>query len=176
MKIEETARRVSIGGATAAELRARLAAAGVALNAAGEALLAHPAYPTSITARSVETVELSVAGLGCPAGATIDELCMAAAARGLVPGPLELAPHLRLQWLDQPEGAIGRAPTRHRAPPGSVTVASTPLAPDDHDVPKGFYLRRIDGVSWLRGYVADGRHVWSPDDRFVFCRAAPPND
>ena len=39
---------------------------------------------------------------------------------------------------------------------------------DDDEVPKGFYLRRIEGVLWLRGYRAGAEHVWSPDDRLLF--------
>jgi hypothetical protein len=39
---------------------------------------------------------------------------------------------------------------------------------EDDEFPKGFYLRRIDGVLWLRGYRSGPAHVWSPDDRLVF--------
>ena len=88
---------------------------------------------------------------------------------GLSLCPLELAPHLRLQYLDQPEGYSGHPPSQHRAPPGSITVASAQLSEDD-DLPKGFYLRRIEGVLWLRGYRCGAEHIWSPEDHFVFCR------
>jgi hypothetical protein len=47
-------------------------------------------------------------------------------------------------------------------------VISTELT-EDHDVPKGFYLRRIEGALWLRGYRSGPEHVWSPEDRIVFC-------
>jgi len=46
-------------------------------------------------------------------------------------------------------------------------VASAPLAQDD-ETPKGFYLRRIEGVLWLRGYRSWPGHIWSPQDMFVF--------
>jgi hypothetical protein len=36
----------------------------------------------------------------------------------------------------------------------------------------GFYLRRIQGVLWLRGYRSALEHIWSADDRFVFRRAS----
>jgi hypothetical protein len=92
----------------------------------------------------------------------------AALASGLQLAPLELAPHLRLQWRGQAEGRVGQAATRHRAPPGSLTVVSLPPV-DDDAFPKGFYLRRIDGVLWLRGYRAAAGHQWQPDDRLIFC-------
>ena len=56
--------------------------------------------------------------------------------------------------------------------PERVTVASAPLC-DDEEVPKGFYLRRIEGVLWLRGYQSWSGHVWSGEDTFVFVRSAP---
>ncbi|MDA0708693.1 MAG: helicase, partial [bacterium] len=46
-------------------------------------------------------------------------------------------------------------------------IASQILTEDD-DFPKGFYLRRIKGVLWLRGYRSWPGHVWEPDDHFVF--------
>ena len=82
---------------------------------------------------------------------------------------MELGPYLRLQYLDQPEGFFGQPLTRHRAPPGSVTIASESPVEDD-DFPKGFYLHCIKGVLWLRGYRSDAQHVWDPDDHLVFCK------
>ncbi len=83
--------------------------------------------------------------------------------------PMELGPHFRLQYLDQPEGSIGHPVTQHRAPPGSITIASEPLEAD-HSFPKGFYLRRIEGTLWLRGYCCDDENIWDPEDRLAFCR------
>ena len=56
------------------------------------------------------------------------------------------------------------SPIKHR----SITIASEILTEDD-DFPKGFYLRKIDGMLWLRGYLADQLHVWNPDNHFIFC-------
>jgi hypothetical protein len=39
----------------------------------------------------------------------------------------------------------------------------------DESIPKGFYLRRIEGILWLRGYRSGPEHLYSPEDRFVFC-------
>ena len=54
--------------------------------------------------------------------------------------------------------------------PGAVVVASPPLDERD-ETPKGFYLRRIHGVLWLRGYWSWAGHVWSPQDVLVFRRS-----
>jgi hypothetical protein len=162
-------RTIRVGGMTKHELLAQLRDAKVQLNEYAHVLFAHTKFTTSPTASQVETVELSVADLGCSDGANIGHMHERAAACGLSLCPLDLAPHFRLQYLDQPEGHIGHPPSQHRAPPGSLTVASRELTSDDA-TPKGFYLRRIEGVLWLRGYCSGPDHGWSPTDRLVFCR------
>lgn len=107
--------------------------------------------------------------LGHARGATLAQVFASAAARGLALCPLELAPHLRLQFTDQAEGFDGHPPSSHRAAPGSLTVATRPIAAGD-GTSMGFYLRRIHGVLWLRGYRAPAEHVWDAADLFVFCR------
>jgi hypothetical protein len=162
---------VRIGGLTKGELLSALEGAGVRINELGRELFAHPGFTTSPGRVTIWIEELSVADLGLADGARIDLILRCAAQRGLAPCPLELGPHLRLQDRDQPEGATGQPPWTHRAPPGSVTVVSPPLAEED-DAPKGFYLRRIDGALWLRGYRSGPDHVWSPEDRLVFSAPA----
>jgi hypothetical protein len=167
-------RVIRIGGVGTSELLSRLESAGVELNEAAHALFADERFTTSAASTLIELIELSVAGLGLVSGAKFTEILEHAAATGLSLCPMEVGPHFRLQYTDQPEGYLGQPPSQHRAPPGSITVASAPLA-DDDETPKGFYLRRIEGVLWLRGYRSWPGHVWSPDDRFVFVRdhAAP---
>ena len=162
-----TRRIVGVGGMTAAELLTELEWAGVRLNEAAKTLFASPRFQCCAERREFTTVELSVADLGFSDGAKISDIHQKAAIIGLRPSPIELAPHLRLQYLDQPEGFLGSAMTRHRAPPGSITVAAAPLS-EDEDFPKGFYLRRIDGALWLRGYQSGPEHIWGVNDRFVF--------
>lgn len=164
-------RVIRIGGAGKPELLSRLERAGVELNDAAHALFADERFTTSAFSTLIEIVEVSVAGLGLPSGATFDQIVEHAAAAGLSLCPLEAGPHFRLQYTDQPEGFLGHPPSQHRAPPGSITVASAPLA-DDEETPRGFYLRRIQGVLWLRGYRSWPGHIWSPGDTFVFVR--PP--
>lgn len=161
-------RVVRIGGVSKPALLAALRTQGVQLNAAGETLFAMDSFTTADEICDCVTEELSVAELGLPDGALMAAILERAEARGLAVCPLELGPHLRLQWLDQPDGG-GTLVSQHRAPPGSLTVMSPPLSLDDA-VPKGFYLRRLDGVLWLRGYRCTPDHVWSPEDRLLFVR------
>ena len=168
--IDVRSRRVLIGGVPKEALLSRLQRAGILLNDAARALFADTRFTTSSTSSLVEAVEVSVGTLGLPDGATYATVVERAATHGLLLCPLELGPHLRLQFTDQPEGFLGQPVTQHCAPPGSVTLASAPLTEDD-ETPKGFYLRRIDGDLWLRGYRSWPGHHWSPQDVFVFVRA-----
>ena len=72
---------------------------------------------------------------------------------------------LRLCTLDQvnaPDSVL-----RHgRAPDGSVHVLSPSLS-EDPSVLRGFYLRVVDEVLWLRGFMCDDLHVMGADDRWV---------
>ena len=104
---------------------------------------------------------------GMPKEALLQRLRDAGVGLGLC--PLELAPRLRLLLLDQAEGAAGQPLTRNCAPHGAITVASAPLD-DDEDVPRGFYLRRIEGTLWLRGYRSWDGHLWSPGDILAFSK------
>lgn len=160
-------RTVVVGGMTKAELLEALQRHAIAMNESGERLFASDHFTTAAARSAVTTVELTVRDLGFPRGATIAAIYGSAAARGLGLCPLELGPHLRLQYRDQPEGAWDQPVRRHQAPFGSITIASEQLT-DDDAFPKGFYLRRIHGVLWLRGYHSGPEHVWEPDDHFIF--------
>lgn len=162
---------VLVGGMDRSELRKALRLRHVQLNRAAEALLEDRRFTPLGQSQVIEIAHLSVSELGFTKGATYAELTARALESGFAECPLEVGPHLRLQFLDQPEGAAGTQTTHGRAPPGSITIASNPL--DDRDeTPKGFYLRRIDGELWLRGYWSWPGHVWSPHDVLVFSRAA----
>jgi hypothetical protein len=162
-------RTVTVGGLTKSELLQELQRNAISMNESGARLFASDQFTTSATRYSVTTVELTVRNLGFPRGATIAEISVSAKALGLGLCPIELGPHLRLQYLDQPEGYEGKPVRQHQAPYGSITIASEQLTEDD-DFPKGFYLRRIKGVLWLRGYRSGPEHVWEPDDHFIYAR------
>lgn len=146
-------RTVEVGGLTKSQLRQKLQQQSILLNESAERLFADDKFSTSDTKYILQTVELTVGDLGFPDGAPMGAIYGRANELGLELCPLELGPHLRLVFLDQPEGALGNPVTKHQAPPGSITIASEILT-EDRDFPKGFYLRRINGVLWLRGYIA----------------------
>jgi hypothetical protein len=164
-------RSIQVGGVSKSALLAHLESQGVHLNELGRKLFADARFSTSTVPRTIETAQVTVSNLGFTSGATIAEIFAAAASRGLGPCGLELAPHMRLQFMDQTEGSATQREFRNEAPPGAITVASLPISEDDED-PKGFYLRRIDGLLWLRGYRSWAGHLWKAGDEFVFQRLA----
>lgn len=160
---------VQIGGRTGDQLMGDLVSAGIRLNKHAKTLLASGRFQVEKKPRQIEVVVLSVAELGFPNGAGIQAIRKRALERQLALCPIETAPHFRLQYRDQPEGSIGHPSTQGVAPPGSITVASEPLDAED-DFPKGFYLRRIDGALWLRGYRSDDTHILNAHDRLAYCK------
>jgi hypothetical protein len=160
-------RTVLVGGLTRSELLHELQRNAILMNESGARLFASDYFMTSATRYPVMTVELTVRDLGFPRGTIIAELYARAGSLGLGLCPLEVGPQLRLQYRDQPEGYWGKPVRHHHAPYGSITIASEPLM-NDGDFPSGFYLRRIDGVLWLRGYRSVPAHVWDAEDHFVF--------
>lgn len=166
---------VRIGAVPRPELLAALRERGVRLNPAAETLFADPRFTTLDRPRLVRIAARSVAELGLGDGATYAQLVARARESGLSECPLELGPHLRTQLTGRWSDAGAHPPTRNRAPPGSITVASPPLD-DRDDTPKGFYLRDADGASWLRGYWSGPDHLWSPEDVLVFAVEGPFRD
>jgi hypothetical protein len=165
--LQTTPVKIGYGGMNSSQLLEVLKANHIQLNASAIALFEHPNFVTLAQPSQLEVVQVSVAALGFASGATTPEIYAQAKLHGLALCPIEFAAHYRMQYLEQPEGFIGFAPTQHRAPSGSVTVAAEAILADD-TVPKGFYLRRIEGALWLRGYHCDATHVWSPEDVFAF--------
>lgn len=161
---------VRIGGTGKSQLLRALRERGVALNEAAEALFGDDRFVISEQTRVVDIVLVSVRELGLDGGATHAELTARARERRWVECPLELGAHLRLELVEQPAAVDAHPATRGVAPPGAITVASAPLD-DSDETPKGFYLRRVGDVPWLRGYWSWPGHVFGPEDVFVFERA-----
>lgn len=164
-----TVRTVEIGGLTKSQLFQKLKQHSILLNKFAEQLFANDKFIVSDKIYSVKTVELKVRDLGFPEGATIPQVYKKAKQLDLKLCPLELGPYLRLNYLDQPEGYLGKPAWKNRSPYGAVKVA-TEIFSNDVDFPKGFYLRKIEGVLWLRGYIADDLHVLDPNDHIIFCQ------
>lgn len=161
----DTRTDVLIGQLARAELLVALDAAGVQLNAHARTLLDDVDLDEAAGRRLILT-EITLAELGLGGGASLSQVFAGATRRGLGMCPVATAPYLRLAWTGQ-AASTDPVLSRGRAPDGAVTVGSTPLT-DDEGYPKGFYLRVVDGVSWLRGYRCDDEHLWSPTDRFLF--------
>ncbi len=171
LSLQTKAVNIAYGGMNATDLLETLKANRVQLNASAVVVFEHPNFVTSTHSNQLEVVQVSVADLGFVNGATTQDIYAKAGTHGLRLCPIEFAAYYRLAYLEQPEGSIGFAPTKHCAPSGSVTVASKAISEDD-TVPKGFYLRRIENVLWLRGYHCDAKHLWSPQDVFAFAMTA----
>lgn len=160
-------REVNIGGLQPAQLTQKLHQQGIKLNDYAEQLLSDERFVISEKRQTIQTVELTIRDLSFSEGATMPQILASLNLLKLALCPIEVGPYLRLDYCDQSEGETAIPNKKHQAPSGSLTVASAPLYSDD-DFPKGFYLRKIAGELWLRGYVADDRHIWNPDDAFVF--------
>lgn len=143
------ARELLVGGVSKEDLLERLARNSVLLNDYARALFADERFGTSPEPRRVHVAIVTLNQLGLADGGTFKEIVQRAAAVDLSLCPLEVGPHLRLTYLDQPEGPY-------------LTIASAPLSPDGAG-PTGFYLRRRKDGLWLRGYRADAEHVHARD-------------
>ncbi|WP_054010965.1 hypothetical protein [Arthrobacter sp. ERGS1:01] len=158
--------QISIGGLTRADLRSALVAAGVETNPSAETLLASEVFDHK-AAETIHPVALTVGELGLTSGARLSQILSTAPGHGLALCPLMAAPYLRLAMLNQ-ETAQDSIMSSGRVPSGSVTIASTPPCPEIDEYPTGFYLRTIDGISWLRGYHCTDEYIWPPTAHFMF--------
>ena len=154
-----------MGGLSRSQLLGSLSSHGIHLNAYAEALLASESFDER-AARPIVVTERKLAELGLVDGARLSRIFEAAEQQGLSLCPVDTGPYLRLALLEQTTSSDAVMSSGH-APEGSLTVASPPVSHDD-EYPKGFYLRTVDGLAWLRGYRCDDGHEWSPGDRFVF--------
>ena len=149
-----------VGGASREELHARLAELGIQLNDGARTLLEDSCFDTRAP-ETLEVVQRSLHQLGLASGGTLPQITAAAREQGLVPLPPDTGPYLRLAITDQ-EQAPDSILSAGRAPTGAVHVLTEPLSAD-HDYTKGFYLRVVDGVTWLRGFRCDDEYVWPAD-------------
>jgi hypothetical protein len=151
---------LTLGRQSLPELVAALRDGGVRFNAYAEELVAGALVEVSSQPLTVHIEVHSVASLGWPEGATLDEVLRGAAAQGLAPCPLEAALLLRLAWRERPVSP-------------RITVAS-PRAQPDASRPRGFYLRDDADGCWLRAFVASDDWVMGPGERLALLRRPLP--
>lgn len=164
---------VPVGGLRRAELLEALEVSGVAMNQYARTLLAGTVFDGVVQSRIVAVTERSVAELGFDRGATLPQIFGAASTHGLRLCPGDTGPYLRLALTEQTASADSRL-SIGRSPDHALTVATVPPS-DDVEQPKGFYLRKVEGRLWLRGYRCDDAHLFDPADRFVFELADRPD-
>jgi hypothetical protein len=137
------------------------------LNTLAVDALTNECVDTAKTSSVVQVVFASLEDLGLLEGGYLSAAIDAAASWGYELCPPDLGPHLRLAYLSQPEAPGKLKPAKHRAPPGSITVVDQ-RPPEDGTDYRGFYIRRIEGVPWLRGYTSWSGHLWQPNDILAF--------
>ncbi|CAM3844257.1 helicase [Mucilaginibacter galii] len=157
---------VEYGGISKGELLEILIRSDIQLNEFAKLIFSSNLFPTITTKKTVLVIILTIEQLGFPEGATILEITKHINRIGLTYCPLEVGPNLRLQLKDQQE-ISGHFHVKYQSPLDAITIFSKPII-DDNDFPKGFYLRKIEGQLWLRGYTCTSDHMWNPKDMMAF--------
>ncbi|MGX1749129.1 hypothetical protein [Glutamicibacter protophormiae] len=158
-------RSVVIGGVSRQGIEKRLAAAGVELNDYARMLLAHQVFDSVSPAEQANFASFRVQDLGIQQPATLKTIFDLAMSQGLALCPASAGPFLRLATMDQ-QNSTNSILSAGKKPANSLAIASLPLGTDDF--PKGFYLRVVDGVPWLRGYRCEDAYEFAPEDAFIF--------
>ncbi len=136
------------------------------INRYAEKFFAHPEFHTEYACDMVIAIA-SLQEIGLGNGATLDEIFQKIDKTGLEPCPANTGLFLRLAWKDQAKSQNSVLSGSHKSPDQAVTVFSETMERDDA-FPKGLYLRNVDGVLWLRGYVCDSSFRFSGNDLFAF--------
>lgn len=138
----------------------------ICINRYAEEYLSHPRF----RADSSKILSVAVAALseiGFTDGATLAEIFQRLPQVGLKPCSPQTGLFLRLAWTDQPKSGNDILSGTHDAPDQAVTVLSEIFEQNDA-FPKGLYLRNVDGVLWLRGYICDPEYRFPGDAMFAF--------
>ena len=106
--------------------------------------------------QSLDLVALTVAELGFPEGAKLEDIYKAAKNQGLDLCPDEVGPQLRLQYSNQPNGEW-------------LVIAMEPIK-DSVGGLNLFSVKCDYGARWLDAYYGGPGLVWDADSRFVFVR------
>jgi hypothetical protein len=146
--------KLGTGHQTADDFRKALKKAGRRIGDWANGILGKPAFTAATEETEVNLVNISVAELSFPNGATRKEIYEKAQKMGLSLCPPEVGPQLRLQYKDQPNGEwllIGMEP---------ITVSGGGL--------RVFGVERDDSGLWLRSYCGDPDRFCHGDFRWVF--------
>ncbi|WP_380016178.1 hypothetical protein [Deinococcus oregonensis] len=167
LPISEDLGQLTVGGRSSDDLRLALSTSGVALNESAELLLNRPEIlmPEPV---ELSLVAVSIAALGLGDGGCLEEVFTAALEQGLALCPLATAVHLRLVHTERESSDPELR--RQRPPEGALNIGS-PILDPNVELPKGFYLRTVNGQRWLRGYQCDLAFVLPPAMTYVFARA-----
>lgn len=149
------------------DLLVRLGEARVALNAFAALLLADTVPVRAGAPVDVVVTVRTVAGLGLGQGGTLAQVHDALPS-DLAPCPVDLGPYLRLAHAHQPDApdsllSAGRPPT-------AALHVLGPRLSEDPAYPRGYYLRTVEGVPWLRGFRCDDQYVLPGDHALVLAR------
>ena len=138
----------------------------ICINRYAKEFFSHPRFRVESERRITVTIA-ALSEIGFDNGATLTEVLQRLPDLGLKPCPPETGPFLRLVWTDQPKSSSAILTGTHEAPDRAVTVLSDILEHNDA-FPKGLYLRNVDGVLWLRGYICDSEYRFPGDAMFAF--------
>jgi len=146
--------QIGTGLKTADEFRQTLKDGGFKISDWANDIMGKPGFSISSEKIELDLVVVSVADLGFPDGAKLDQIYKRAKSLGLALCPPEVGPQLRLQYKDQPKGEWLR-------------VAMEPIIDSVGD-PFVFFVVHVDGVLLLNTYYDISGSVWSPGYRWVF--------
>ena len=137
-----------------AELRQALVDAGCRISDWADGILAKMALATE--QMSIDLVIVTVAELGFPNGATLNQIYKAALKKGYLLCPSEVGPQLRLQYADQPMREW-------------LLVAMEPIS-DSYGVLSVFNVERDGDALWLSGFYGGPGGFYYPERRLVLRR------
>ncbi|MGX7195871.1 hypothetical protein [Enterococcus olivae] len=157
--------QLTIGGKSKTALIQTLDQQGIALNPLAESLLQSKLFQISKEETTIELTELRLSELGITEGINLLGIISRGQQIGLHLCPVETAPFLRLTEYEQ-TNSFGME-KKHHTPDDAVTVLSE-ILDEEVSFPKGFYLRKIEGHLWLRAYICDYEHLFSPEETVIF--------
>lgn len=139
---------------------------GICINRYAKEFFFHPRFCAE-RSRGLTVTIAALSEIGFDNGATLADIFQRIPQIGLKPCSPETGLFLRLAWSDQPKSNNTVLSGTHEVPDQAVTVLSEIIEHNDA-FPKGLYLRNIDGVLWLRGYICDSEYIFPGDAMFAF--------